>query len=350
MTKLNKLTRRRALSTMGAAVATPFLAKMAAAEAEVTLRFHHFLPPQSAPHRFMFVPWAEKIAAESDGRLAIELYPAMQLGGGPPQLFEQARKGIVDISFSLPTYTPGRFPVTEAGALPFMALTAQQSSTALAQLQAEFGADEYRGLKPLAVFTHGRGMLHMREKPIETVEDLKGQRIRVPSRTVGALFEELGAEPLYMPVSELPIGLANGVIDGTVMSQDGVPIFKLNELTKFHTEVSGVRGIYTAPFAICIGERAYEGLPDDLRAVLDANSGLETSQWCGAQMDSFDEFGASIIAEAGNPINVLDAAETSKTRAASEPVIAAYKATLNDAGLDGEAVVARYDALLNATV
>ena len=350
MTKPNDFSRRAALGLVGATLATPFLSKMAAAAAEVTLRFHHFVPPQSATHRLIHVPWAEKVMAESEGRIAVEIFPSMQLGGSPPQLIEQARKGIVDIVWSVPSYNPGRYPVAETGTLPFMVTSASSTSTALQTLQDEFAPDEFKGVKVISVHTHGSGMIHTREKPIETAADFEGLRMRVPSRPVGALMEALGAEAIYMPSSELPVSLANGVIDGTVMPLDGVPVFKLQELTSFHTSIEGDRGLYTTPFALCMGQRSYESLPDDLRAVIDANSGIETTKWIGKTWEGFEAYGQEAVDKAGNPVNVINEAETAKIREAANGVIDGHKTTLSDAGLDADAIVGRFDELLTAGV
>ena len=86
----------------------------------MTLRLHHFLPAVSNVHRFFLQPWAQKVAAESNGRLKIQIFPAMQLGGAPPQLFDQARDGVADIIWTLPGNTPGRFPKIEVFELPFV--------------------------------------------------------------------------------------------------------------------------------------------------------------------------------------------------------------------------------------
>ena len=102
----------------GAAVAG-LMASSALAQ-EVTLRVHQMLPPQATIPEKAIDPWIEKVEAESDGRIEIEHYPSMQLGGAPPALYDQARDGVVDIVWTVLGYTPGRFPKTEAFELPFM--------------------------------------------------------------------------------------------------------------------------------------------------------------------------------------------------------------------------------------
>src|SRR3712207_7344504 len=82
--------RRRALALGGALAAPALLRSPPAAAQETTLRLHHFLPAVSNVHRFFLQPWAQKVQSESGGRLRIQIFPAMQLGGAPPQLYDQA--------------------------------------------------------------------------------------------------------------------------------------------------------------------------------------------------------------------------------------------------------------------
>ncbi len=109
------LTRRHALTAIGAAVATPAVMRVAWGQApQVTLRLHHFLPPVSNAHQRFLLPWSRKVQEASGNRIKIDIFPSMQLGGAPPQLFDQARDGVADIVWTLPGNTPGRFPATEA--------------------------------------------------------------------------------------------------------------------------------------------------------------------------------------------------------------------------------------------
>src|SRR5262245_17064815 len=117
------LSRRTLLGMSAAAVAAPTLLRMRSARAaEITLRLHHFLPPKANAHAKLLDPWAKKVGELSGGKVEIQIFPAMQLGGKPPELYDQAKDGVVDIVWTLPGYTPGRFPRTEGFELHFIAL------------------------------------------------------------------------------------------------------------------------------------------------------------------------------------------------------------------------------------
>ncbi|WP_126979086.1 TRAP transporter substrate-binding protein [Frigidibacter oleivorans] len=339
--------RRLVLAGLGAAIATPAIVGRASA-AEVTLRLHHFLPPVAPMHAQFFEPWAAELAAASEGAIEVQLFPAMQMGGKPPQLVEQVKKGIVDIAWALPTYTPGRYPVAETMGLPFLAKHAEETSVALHRLMDEFGGDEFAGMKPLAFWSHDGGKLHMRDNPVRSASDLAGKKIRSPNAGMGDLLASLGAEPVFFPVTEMVVGLSNGVIDGCCLPYEVVPPFKLQELTKFSSEAApGARGLYANTNVLLMNAASYEGLSDDLRGVIDANSGIELSRRIGKTYDAFEAVGRDMVEKQGNEIVEIPAEEIARWSEAALPVYAAWEAKLNDAGHDGAAILARANALLD---
>src|SRR5690349_16452380 len=131
---------------------------------EVVLKVHHFLPPQATIQAKFFNPWCEKINKESNGRLKCQIYPAMQLGGTPPQLFDQARDGVADIIWTIPTYQAGRFLKAEVFELPFMAKNAETGSPALWDYVQKNAMDEFKGVKILALHVHDGSLLHFSNK------------------------------------------------------------------------------------------------------------------------------------------------------------------------------------------
>ena len=150
--------------TLGAAAlaGAVLLGGAAAPAQDVTLRIHHFLPPPAPVPANFITPWAEKVEQESGGRIKVEIYPTMQLGGKPPALYDQARDGVVDIVWTLTGYTPGRFPGTEAFELPFMPANAEATSQAAWKFYEKYLTDEFKDVQLIAVHTHGPGLLHVK--------------------------------------------------------------------------------------------------------------------------------------------------------------------------------------------
>ena len=345
---MTSITRRTMLASVGAALATPaFIKKLNAAEQ--TLRLHSMLPGPAPMNTAFFEPWIKEITEASNGAIDIQLFPALQLGGKPPQLVDQVRQGIADISWTLPVYTPDRFPVAETLSLPFMVTNAEKTSVVMHTLMDEFGQNEYPGIKNLAFHTHDGGKFHTREKPVLTTADLDGLKLRAPNQATGDMLAAMGAEVVFFPVTDMVVGLSNGVIDGCCLPYEVVPAFKLQELTKHSSApVAGTRGLYANTFSLVMGQKAYESMSDDLRKVIDDHSGPELSRRIGKQFDVFEAGGKAVVEKQGNEIHEISAEVIAEWRERSQPIHAAWVEKLNKAGHDGDAILARANDLLDA--
>ncbi|MGB7433614.1 MAG: C4-dicarboxylate ABC transporter, partial [Ahrensia sp.] len=157
----------------GAVLAATLLAGGIAAHAqEVTLRLHQFLPPQSTVPAQLLTPWAQKVEQESDGRIKIEMFHAMALGGRPPELISQVRDGVVDIVYTLPGYTPGTFPRVELVELPFMGTDAETTSRVYWDLyDTEMRDTDFKDFHILATWVHGPGVLHTKGEAVTSLDD-----------------------------------------------------------------------------------------------------------------------------------------------------------------------------------
>lgn len=304
---------------------------------EVTLRIHQMLPIQATIPAKAIGPWAAKVQEESGGRIAFEIYPAMQLGGVPADLYDQAKDGVVDIVWTILGYTPGRFPKSEVFELPFLLTNGEKSSAAFYNYAMDHAADEFEGVKVLALHTHGPGLFHSQE-PINNLEDLKGMKVRGGSRIISNMLGLLGAEPVGMPVTQTPEALSKGVIDATTVPWEVTPSLRISELVKNHTGFTSQYGLYSQTFAFVMNQDSYNNLPDDLKAVIDANAGAEISRQFGRVMDDGDAIGLKIAVEAGNNIVQLDEAETARWIAAAQPTIDQWFVDMEAIGVDGPAL------------
>lgn len=295
-------------------------ASLFAADAEYTFKLHHFLPPMSMQHSKVFLPWSEKIAAESNGRIKIELYPTMQLGGKPPHLYDQVRKGVVDMSWTVGGYTPGRFPKTTVFELPFMATNAKGMSMALQEFYESELKDEFEDVHVLSLHTHARGVLHSRDTPISKMEDLQGLKTRAPNKMMAEALELMGANPVFMPVPQMPSALSKGVLNVAVLPYEVIKPLKIHQLVKYHTEFPGERGFYAQFFIFSMNKDAYNSLPDDLKAVIDNNSGMELTAHIGQMFDENELVGREAAVENGNTFIELDEAEIQRIKEKVQPV------------------------------
>ncbi|MBY6201883.1 TRAP transporter substrate-binding protein [Maritalea mobilis] len=320
------------------ACAGPSLAQDA--EPEVTLRFQHFVSPLSANPSHFMGPWAEAIEEQSGGRIAVEIYPFMQLGGAAPSQYDLIRDGAIDGGWVIPGYQPGRFPEAEALELPFMTTkSGEEASRAAWRFTQEFLMDDFADVHVIAAHMHGRGLIHVDGPAIQEIADLEGLRLRGPSRPATLLLERLGATPVGMPVPAFPEALARGVVDGGVITWEMSPSLRLDELVQSHTDVAGDRSLYNLYFIWAMNREVYEGLPEDLRAVIDANSGMMASAWAGRAHDIGDADGRAAMAAAGNQIATLSEDVTEEIRALGEDVTQAWIDDVSARGLDGAALV-----------
>jgi TRAP-type C4-dicarboxylate transport system substrate-binding protein len=316
---------------------------------EATLRVHHFLPATSTTHADFLVPWAERVEAQSGGRIEVEIFPAMQLGGAPPGLYDQVRDGVVDVVWTLPGYTPGRFPISEVFELPFMAASAEATSQAVQTFYQAHLREEFGDVRVLMLHVHAPGSFHLRDRPVTELADLAGRQIRAPSRTINAALAELGAIPVGMPVPEVPEALARGVIDGAVIPFEVALPLRVHELVDHHTQVIGPRGrgFYTALFLFAMNRETYERLPPDLQAVIDDNSGIALAREIGAVWDAAEAPGIEAAIAEGNAVHRIEGADAELWREAARPVIDRWIADMDARGLDGRALLEEARALVD---
>ena len=340
---MNKVSVRRSLVLCAAALSA--LATLPAAAQTVTLRLHQMLPPQATIPAKAITPWAQKVEAESGGKIKVQLFHAMQLGGAPPQLFDQARDGVVDITWTVLGYTPGRFPKTEVFELSFMSSSAEASSQALQEYVEKFAADEFKDVKLIAVHTHGPGLFHTKQ-PVTGLESLRGMKVRGGSRIINNMLTKLGATPVGMPVPAVTEALSKGVIDGTTIPWEVTPALKVSELVKNHTTFAGKEGLYTQTFAFSMNKASYDKLPADLKKVINANSGRVAAAMFGKAMDDGDKVGRAIAEKAGNRITELEPAEVQRWRRTASTVETDWVNEVKGKGIDGAKLASEARALI----
>ena len=295
-------TRRRFLTLAGGAVAAPALLREGYAQApQVTLKMHHFLPPVSNGHAKFLAPWARKVEADSQGRIKIDIFPSMQLGGTPQELYETSLK------------------------------------------------EEFREVHPICVWSHDHGLVHS-NKQVKTLDDMKGLKLRSPTRQTAEALKALGANPIAMPVPQVPESLSQRVIDGAVIPWEVIPALKVQELVKFHTEIPGSPTLYTASFVLAMNKPKYDGLPADLKAVIDKNSGQVAAEAAGRMWDEQAVVVSEMVRKRGNTITTLAEDEARRWQQATQPVVEAWVASVKDKNLDGtkllesfRGLVAKYD-------
>lgn len=339
--------RRRQVLKQAATLAAGSSLLSSHAQQSFTFKFQTFVPATSNIWMRVITPWMKKVESESGGRIKFENYTSMQLGGSPTQLLEQVRDGVVDMAWTLAGYSAGRYPRSEVFELPFFTFDGEGSSRAVWEYMTTHAADELKDVRYLAIHTHGLNILHTKKKLVKTVADLKGMKVRGPSRKVTQILGALGAIPVGMPLPQIADAITKGVIDGAIIPWDTAPSAKLDELTTFHTEfASGLPGLNNSIQFMIMNKDAYQKLPADLKAVIDRNSGLELSGYFGRGIADYDPVVRKSVIDRGHAVHVIGKAEMDEFVRQTAPVVDEWVKDMNSKGFDGNKLLESARALI----
>ena len=332
-------------SSIGTAIA-PAIVRVACADTPpITLKLHHAFSAVSGVHDKFLLPWTRKIETESGGRLHVDIFPSMQLGGAPATLFDQARDGSADIVWTSPTLTPGRFAKIETFELPFLpSRRALVSSRALTDFAAANLQDEFRDFYTICFSCSDSAAIHA-TRPMRTTEDMKDFKLHVQTRLAAEAMLALGARPVMMPSAQLPAAITEHVVDGCLDPWHLVPPLRLNDLLRTHTEFSDHSPSARA-YVLAMNKASYERLPRELKSVIDSNSGQVAAAMAGAMWDQQAAAVANMVVERGDLIVTLLPEAVARWRKATEPVIDAWRKEMKEQKIDGGKLIAAANALL----
>jgi len=339
MTTRRTFLKTSAAATVASALPAPAVLAQAAAE---EIKLHSFVPPTHVIWTDVITPWAADVAKRSNNRLTIRLFPAMQLGGKPPELYRQTLQGITDATFTLPGYTSNDFPMMALTELPGAANNAEDGTKKLWANFDKFLARDFKGTKVLSLWNSDSASLMSKSKALRTMEDIKGMKIRTPSAAQTAQLEALGATPIDMPAPAIYNNLDRGVIDASMIPMSAALDFKLIEVARYYT-IDAPLG--RSPFLVAMNQARYDKLPADLKKVIDDTTGLSLSIKCA---QTYDKKNAEAIEQAKTrkyELIPLAAAERQRWLAAFKPMIQRVVNEADKAGLPGKGLVGAYGLL-----
>ncbi|GKX34210.1 MAG: C4-dicarboxylate ABC transporter substrate-binding protein [Rhizobiaceae bacterium MnEN-MB40S] len=338
----------KSIKTLAAASVVAIMAVPGAMAQEYTFKLHHLLGAKAPAQTQMLEPWAKQVEENSGGKVKIEIYPAMSLGGRPPELVGQARDGVVDLIWTVNGYTPGLFPRTEVMELPFVYVNDPVAANlALYDMFEDDLKDEYKGLEVMFLHVHAGQAIHMRDKEVRKPEDLEGMKMRIPTRTGAWIIEALGAAPAAMPVPELPQALSKGVVDGAFIPWEIIPPLKIQDQTQYQIEGADMARFGTTTFQVSMNKDRWDSLPDDIKKAFKDASGPEWWAEVGEIWRNSDNFGIKIAVDAGNEHIVLTEEETAAFREKLEPVVDRWVEEVSAQGIDGAGLVEKARTLID---
>lgn len=314
----------------------------APAHAQTTLTASSWVPPSHPLTAGMLVPWTKEVEAATRGRVKFNVLPKAPVAA--PQTFDAVKDGVIDVSFTVQGYTPGRFVLTKMAEFGFLGDSAESTSVAYQRMYTRHLAklDEHKGVKVIAVFTHGPGEMYSVNKPIASVADLQGMKIRVGGGVVNDITKALGASPLLKPANEAYQMMQSGVADGIFFPPESIQSFKLQGLIKHATFVPG--GLYNTSFVMMMNEAKYNALSQADRDAIDKLSGEHFAHLAGTAWDKADASGIEAIKAAGINIQTASPAFVAEIKTRIDPVEQAWYAEVKPKGVDGAALMKEFRA------
>ena len=241
------------------------------------LRLHTFVPPVHVIYREILQPWVADVAKATNGQVKVTLYPSMQLGGKPPELFRQTQDGVTDLTFTLPGYTSAVFPRTGIIELPGLKEDGFKATDMMWDLLDPYLMPEYKGTKVIALWgAEDAGLMTRTNKAYRTLDDLKGLRLRAPSAAQAKQIQYMGAVPIAAPITEVYPGLEHGTMDGAMVPFTTILDFRLGEVAKGFTISGPIFG--RSVFLVAMNEAKFKSLPPAAQAAIDKLSGRELSR------------------------------------------------------------------------
>ncbi len=324
---------------LGRALACAALAVLAApVGAQVTLNASSWVPPTHPLTAGLFVPLCQDFEKATAGRVKCNVLPKAPVG--PVQTIDGVKDGLMDLSFIVNGYTPGRFALSDAPEFPFMGDTAEATSVAYQRIYDRLlaKANEYKDVQLLGVFTHGPGEIYNTKRPISSLKDLDGLKIRIGGGVVNDIAKALGTVPMLKPAPESYELLSTGVADGVFFPKESPLSFKLMPLVKYVTYVPG--GLYNVAFAMIANPAKWNSISEADRRALQPLLGEALARRAGRNWDAADAKGEAAVREAKIPIVVASPALVAEIKAKTDPLEREWaEKKAKPKGVDGEAVL-----------
>ena len=334
------MTPRLRIVLFWAAIALLLSGRLTAAQ-PIELKLAYFVGDQHAMSQWL-IKWGNNLEKDSGGRITVKRFPGSQMGP-VQQHYDFVRTGQADVAWFLHGATPGRFPLTELVQVPYLVGSAEIGTKVLndSELRSKYLDAEHKGVKVLLLLTHQPGNVHTTKKPIRTVEDMKGLRIRFASPTIRDFIVALGGTPVGVLPTEQVEQLQKGTIDGVFIDYGGAGIaFKMGGILKYSTEMYS----YVSSFGLAMNPDFWNRLPPDLQGIVTKSmTGVEKE--VGEAWDGLDVPGKKAIMDGGGEAIRLSPEENARFRKIGADVAEARVKELESKGMPARAIYDRMKSL-----
>ncbi len=303
------------------------------------LKAAHFMPPMHPMDRGVMTPLSEELAKATDGELTIRIYPAGELGKGPVQQYKRVVTGVADIAFGIPAYTPTQFGKTVMVHMPGLFKSGEEATNALWD---NLGAieDEYAETKLLGLWANNPSVLITREKPVRTLADIEGMKVRTPNPVMAEVVKAWGGIPVSMPTPDIYNAMNTGVIDAVMIGPSGIRSYKLNEIGK-HATINIPSAVDS--FYLLMNKQSWDGLSDEHKAKLNELTGRDLSLRGAKAFYKAGQAGIQLARDSDVEIIEIDAAADAEFRAAmADALEALMDKTSEETGADARKIIAGF--------
>jgi len=318
-----------------------FVIATASSHAQTVLTASSYLPSGNFLTKDGIAAWGADVERVTQGRVKVNLLPKAVVA--PPGTFDAVKDGLVDVSWTIHGLTPGRFPLSNLAEFPGAGDFAEQTSVAYHRIYEQYlaKAGEHKGVKVLAMFTHGPGEILLARRPVNTVEDLVGLKFRVPGGVALEVAKAFGAIPVTRPVTEVYELLSSGIVDGVFYPLE-ITSLKLESILKYMTIVPG--GMYNASFVMIMNEDRYNKLSKQDRDAIDSVSGEVISRRIGRSFDEQQKISRAALAAGNVVVTTASPAFLQALKAKTAGLESSWIKEANAKGVDGAKVLAAYRA------
>lgn len=303
------------------------------------LKLAHFMSPQHPMDQHVMSPLAEAINEATGGELTIRVYPAGELGAGPGQQYRRAVTGIADIAFSLPQYTPAQFKRSVLLHVPGLFESPEQATEVIYR-EIDALDEDFSQVELLAFWTNNPSMLFTRNRPVRSLEDVEGLKIRVPDPVSAAIVESWGGVPVSLPATETYNAMSTGVVDAVMIGASAIGSYNLQEVTSYATlNTPGA----LSTFSLIMNRDSWNGLSEEEQALIREHTGPDLSMRAATAFREAGERGLTMLEEAGVEFITLDDDTLAEfEEAMEEPLNDFLRAEGEAGGFDGIALVDRF--------
>jgi TRAP-type C4-dicarboxylate transport system substrate-binding protein len=308
--------------------------------AQTTLTMSSWVGPSHPLTRDVLGGWAAAVEKATNGRVKLQMLPKAPMAAAGT--FDGVRDGLVDVSYVTASYTPARHPLPLLAELPGSGGSAEVNSVAYNRIHWKYlqQANEYKGVKLLGVFTHGPGQMFSVKKPVTSVADLAGMKVRSGGGISEASAKALGASPLVKPAPESYELLSSGVADATFFPSESIKSFNLDKVVKHATYFPG--GFYSSSFGFFMNEDKWNKLSKQDQDAITSVSGEALARLAGKAWDAADKVGIEALKAAGVTMVDANPAFVADVRKRTEPLISDWVKAANAKGIDGAKVYAEF--------